>query len=192
MECVLFKEYFVVTTGIKLLIAGIVLFFFGLIIGSMWISYSNQEINLRNLIVAKQKDNQSQLDNTIKKISQSAQVSQEQMTLIKQIIIGNSSARHTNGGALVLAIREAVPNLSSTSQTFINLQNIIVAARDRWTMDQTELLDLNREHNNLLQMFPSSLFVGSRPKIHVTIVTSARTQKSFATGQDNNVNLFTK
>jgi hypothetical protein len=68
----------------------------------------------------------------------------------------------------------------------------IEAQRTSFTREQAKLIDLQREHNNLLQTLPSSIFVGGREPIEVKIVTSGKTNKSFATGEDNDVDLFDK
>jgi len=96
------------------------------------------------------------------------------------------------GGSLANWIHEAVPNVDTS--TFNNLQNIIVAQRDGFKTRQTELLDLNREHDNLIGTFPNSLFASllGRKHIDIIVVTSSRTEDAFKTGQDNDVQLFNK
>jgi hypothetical protein len=75
------------------------------------------------------------------------------------------------------------------TSTFNNLMNIITGSRDAFTMRQKELLDLKREHDNLLTTFPANVFLQGRPHIDVMVVTSARATEAFTTGQDNNVSL---
>src|SRR4051812_33867622 len=100
----------------KALIAGLGLFGLGvaiLVIGViMYFSYNNAEMRLRNQINAKQTDNTSQLDNTVKVISQNAQVTSEQRDALKDIIVGNAQARASGGGSLATLVHEAVPNLN--------------------------------------------------------------------------------
>jgi len=162
-----------------------------MVIGSV-ISTSNQEVSLRTTIETKQRDNTSELDNAIKKISQSAQVTTAQKEALKEIIVGNSQARNTKGGSLATFVTEAVPNVDTS--TFNNLMNIITSSRDAWTMRQKELLDLSREHTTLLRRFPSGVILSilGRKEIPVTIVTSTRTEKAFETGKDDDVNVFNK
>jgi hypothetical protein len=162
----------------------------------MWMSYSNGESRTRNQIVAKQRDNQNQLDNTIKVISQNAQVTEAQKEAFKDIIVGNAQARHQNGGSLATVVHEAVPNLDTTSQTYRQLMNIITAARNGWTDKQTQILDLQREHDNYFDTQPSRFFVhtlGGRDKMdRVQIVTSTRTGTAFQTGVDDDDAVFQK
>jgi hypothetical protein len=161
------------------------------LVGLMYVSYSNSEKRLRNAITAKQTDNRSELDNLQKKISQNAQVTEAQMQLIKDVVIGNSEARaQKNGGTLATFVREAVPNVDTKTST--QLMNIITSSRDSFTQRQKEILDLKREHDNIVDTFPGSLFVGGRPKIDVVVVTSTRAEESFRTGKDDDVNVFSK
>jgi hypothetical protein len=173
----------------------VVFLIFVLIFGGMWLSASNGEARLRNQITAKQKDNTSQLDNTIKVITQNAQVTQEQREALKDVIVGNAEARATHGGSLATLVHEAVPNMDQTTATYRQLMNTITAARNSWTENQTALLDLKREHDNLIDTQPSRFFVhtmGGKEKIEVVIVTSTRTDQSFQTGKDDNTDVFGK
>lgn len=164
-----------------------------MLIGAV-ISTSNQEIELRTAIEAKQKDNTSEFDNMWKVISQTAQVSESQKDALKEIFVGYADARSGNdkGGSLANWIKEACPNVNLS--TYNNLQNIIVSKRDAWTMRQKEILDMGREHTTLMRRFPSGFILGllGRKEIPIQIVTSSRTEKSFETGKDDDVNLFNK
>lgn len=155
-------------------------------------SVYNKEAQLHNRITAKQKDNNNEYDNLWKKISQVAQVTDAQKQALVDIIVGNSKARATGGGTLVTAVHEAVPNVDTS--TFNNLMNIIAASRDAWTMRQKELLDMNREHDNLIDTMPGALvlMVLGKTKIDVTIVTSTRTGDAFKSGKDDDVDVFGK
>jgi hypothetical protein len=158
----------------------------------MYFTYSNAEIRLRNAIKAKQADNKNEMDNMWKSISQVAQVTEEERKSLMEVFNGYAGARTPAGDnkAIVKWIHEAIPNVDN--KTFLNLQNIIVAKRDGFTMRQKELLDLNREHDNCIDVAPSSFFVGGRGKIDVVIVTSTRTERSFETGKDDDTDLFSR
>jgi Tfp pilus assembly protein PilV len=162
------------------------------------IGMSNQEIDLRTVIEAKQVDNQSEYDNMWKTISQSAEVGEQEAKALRDIIVGNSQVRgglDGNGapGAInIAALREAVPSITSI-QTLNNLQNIVVGKRENWTQRQKELVDIHRQHTALLRRFPSGFILSTifgREEIDITIVTSGRTQQSFETGMDDDISLF--
>jgi len=164
------------------------------ILFGMGVSFSNKEVVLKNTITAKQTDNKNQMDAMWKNISQVAQVTEAQKNALIEIFTGYAKARSgdNKGGSLANWIHEAVPNVDTS--TFNNLQNIIVAQRDGFKTRQTELLDLNREHDNLIGTFPNSLFASllGRKHIDIIVVTSSRTEDAFKTGQDNDVQLFNK
>lgn len=160
-----------------------------IVLGSIYVSYSNSEVRLRNAITAKQVDNKSELDNMQKKIGQTAQVTQEQARALQALVVGYASSRsQPDSGKFATLVREAVPNLDQS--TYKQLMNIITGSRDAFTMRQKELLDLKREHDNIRTTFPGSLIVGGRPEIVVVIVTSDRAEENFRTGKDNDTSLF--
>jgi hypothetical protein len=69
-----------------------------LIIGIMWVSYSNAEHRLRNTIVAKQRDNQNEMDAMWKNISQTAQVAEKDRSSLMEIFNGYAQNRQGGGG----------------------------------------------------------------------------------------------
>ena len=159
------------------------------------ISASNREARLRNQITAKQVDNTNEYDAMWKKIKQSAEVTDGQKEALRQIFVDHAKARAGDGGqkgALALWIKESVPNVDTS--TFNQLMNIITSSRDRFTMRQKELLDYKREHDNMIDTFPSSMILSflGRGKIDVVIVTSSRTKEAFRTGEDDDVSVFDK
>lgn len=161
------------------------------VLGIMTISTLNREGILRVTIEQKQKDNTSEFDNMWKKIAQTAQVSEKQASVLKDIFVSYADARtDKNGGALMKWVQESCPNVDTG--VFNKLMDIITASRDAWTFRQKELLDLNREHEKMFAVFPSNIILGmfGRQRIDVKIVTSERTDKAFETGKDNSTELF--
>jgi len=175
----------------KWIITLVVVLFFLFGIGGCFVSTMNKEVRTRNLITAKQVDNKSEFDNMWKKNTESFQITEAQKDALYDIIVGNSKVRagKGNGGQLVQLVHEAVPNLDNTTNLYRDLMNVVVSSRNSWTMRQKELIDFKREHDNLIDTFPSSLVCGifGRQKIEIKIVTSSRTEESFETGQDNQV-----
>lgn len=159
-------------------------------LGAIFISLSNQEIRIRNMISAKQQDNESELDNMQKIILQNARVTKEQAAQIRGMIIEYAEGRSSNkeGGSFINAVSEAVPNMDT--QVFTNLQNTITATRNAWTTRQKEILDMKREHDNLRATFPGSLFLSGRPEIKVQIITSTRAKENMETGVDDSTDIF--
>lgn len=172
--------------GVGLLLAVILLI--------MGISFHNNEVTLRNLIVNKQTDNKNEMDAMWKNISQVAQVADKDRASLMELFNGYAQGRTGTGDgqAVMKWIKEAVPQIDN--RTFINLQNVIVSQRDGFKFRQKEILDYKREHDNLITTFPNMVFASilGRNKIDVVIVTSTRTEDAFKSGKDDDVKLFNK
>lgn len=162
------------------------------VVAGVGCSALNGEARLRNAITAKQKDNQSEFDNLWKKVSQVAQVAEKDRDSLKDIIIAHAEARTGSGGGgeVMKWVQESVPTVPP--DTMRNLQNLIAGSRDSFTQRQKELLDLKREHDNLLTTMPSSWFLGGKSPIDVRIITSNRAEKAMETGKDEDVKVFSK
>lgn len=160
----------------------------------MSISFHNNEVTLRNTITAKQTDNKNQMDAMWKNIAQTAQVAEKDRESLSSIFKEYAQARNGTGDTKPIMnwIKEAVPNVQVNSDVFKTLMNIIVSQRDSFKFRQTELLDLGREHDNLIMKFPGNVFASllGRKHIELVIVTSTRTENAFKTGKDDEVNLF--
>ena len=172
-----------------LLIVGVCL----LVLGSIWIglyvNYSNQERSIVNLASAQEQANTAIFDKVWKVISQKAQVSEKYKNSFEQIYTKIMSARYSaKDGSLMKWIQEQNPNFDSSIYT--NLMDTIQGQREEFAQVQIKLRDIKREHDNLRTLFPSSLFVGRRAELKVTIVTSEATAEVFKTGKENNVKVF--
>jgi len=163
--------------------------FFMLIIVANYFSASNTEISLRNTIEAKQKSCEAYYDKMWKIISQKAQVSEQYKSSFGQIYKDIMSARYNDGGGQLMKwIQESNPNFDVS--LYRDLSASIEAERQGFFIEQQALIDLNREHKNLLMKFPSSLFVGGRPPIDIKVITSAKTEDTYRTRQENDTKVF--
>lgn len=163
-----------------------------LMISTFVITTVNEEIRLRNVITAKQRDNESEYDSLWKKISQAAAVTEAQKKALIEIFDTHASARGGGGGGTVVGwLHESVPDVDTT--TFNNLQNIIAASRDRFAMRQKELLELKSAHDTVLDSFPSGplLTAFGREKIDVAIITSTRAKSVFEERLDDELSIQT-
>jgi hypothetical protein len=163
------------------------------IMGSSFIGAYNGAKTLTVTITAKIEANKNEFDNMKKKICQVAQVSTVQMEALANIFNGYAKARSGNGddGKLIMKwISESIPNVDIS--TFKNLQNIIVSSRDAWTMRQTELIDLQREYNLMLQRFPSNIMlrIMGFKEVEIPIIISTITEETFKTGKDDDTSVF--
>ena len=181
------------TTKLKsLIVGGLILGFLGLSIFSMWVSANNKEISLKNHIEAQQKVCESYYDKLWKVLQQKAQVADQYKTAFKEIYPALIEGRYGNekGGTLMKWIQESNPTFDVS--LYKDLMSSIEAERAGFFMEQKKLIDLDREHKVLRQSFPASMFIGSRPDVKITIVTSEKTAEVYKTGKENDVDLFKK
>lgn len=141
---------------------------------------------------AVQTDNRNVLDNTRKAIREAAAVSDTEVEALEKIIVGYAEQRGEggNGGdnntVSIGMVREAVPSITSIA-TLTRLQNIVVAGRREWQAAQTKLIEVKRQGDEMLAVFPSSviLSVFGKSPIDIQIVTSTETEDNFRTGTDD-------
>lgn len=168
----------------------LVLLIVGLLVVSWITSTNNEEVRLRNAIVAKQRDSVNEYDALWKKISQAVQVTDAHRKALLEVLTTYVGARGgSSEGGVVKWIHEAAPNVDP--DTFRNLQNIIAGSRDTFAMRQRELLSLKAKHDTLLQSFPSGSLLSmlGREEIEITIVTSTKARETFELGVDDDVDL---
>ena len=156
-----------------------------IVVVSMWVSYNNQCARLTNQVSAKQTDNENQLSKLDNVLGTAGDVLIEQKNAVMAVATKYAEARG-QGGSLFKMVQEAIPNLDQS--TYQKLVNLISDENDGFAMHQTELLDLQREFNNLVDTWPSRLFVhtfGKYNDINVVVVTTSAAHKSFQTGRDD-------
>lgn len=157
----------------------------------MYMSYSNQEVRLRNAVKAQQHANETSFDTCWKIIQGQAQVADKYKDSFKEIYTGLMEGRHyEKGGALMKFITEANPTFDI--RLFEKVSNSIEGQRTSFMRDQQKLIDLKREHDNLLVTMPGSLFIGSRPPVEIKVVTSTHTEKTFETRKEDSIDVFKK
>lgn len=159
-------------------------------ITGQFIALHNQEVQLRNKIVAKQVENRSNFDNMWKKIKQTSNVSDKYKDGFKEVLVAYTENRKDLSENLLMKWgNEAVPTFDNTM--YKQLNNIIVSSRNDFTLHQKELIDLKREYDNLVNVFPNSLYFKAMhtPKLEIKVVTSTKTENAFDTCLENEVNL---
>lgn len=163
------------------------------IIGLWAFGVARSEAKTRNLVDAKQMDNKNQLDLELKTQLKVCQLPAAQEAMLKNIIVGYANARasgKTTGSFInVGSVREVVPNVDTSM--FNKIMNIIQSTGDMFALKQTELIDLNRAHTDIVTVPPSSwvcAFMG-KGVIDIKIVTSSRVENAFTTGKDDDIDL---
>ena len=192
------KNNRVESTMSKTIIAviGVLVIFFSIFLigGISVISTYNQESVLKNLYDAKVKANSADFDNTWKKISQSYQVADSNKDALKEVFNGYATARTGTGSKdpAMLWIKEAIPNADLS--IYKQVLNIITSSRDGWTDRQKELVDISRQYNQNLSVFPSNfvLKMFGFQYLDAKVITSTRTEQAFESGKDDDVDLKSK
>lgn len=183
------KTWKIITIGA--LVSAVALAF---VIFSTYFSYSNKEITLRNTLKAQQSAVQVVFDNTWKIIQQTAEVSDQYkgafVDIYPKIMEGRYGDPKDRKGTLLSFITESNPQFES--RLYEKVAVAIEAQRTIFTNEQKVLIDMKREHDNLRQIFPGSMFLSGRTEFVIKLVTSSKTEKSFETGKDDDVGLYSK
>lgn len=154
----------------------------------MYVSASNSEIRLRNQVVAQQTACEAYYDKLWKVLQQKAGVTDQYKDGFKEIYTELISGRYDDQNLLFKFVTESNPTFDPS--LYKDLMASIEGERNGFLMEQRRLIDLDREHKTMRAVFPGSLFVGSRPDVGITVVTSERTEQVFTEGQENDIELF--
>ena len=154
-----------------------------------WVSTSNSEITLRNRI-SNQQDVTEIFYTKLWEILQSkAGVTSEYATQFKEIQFGIMEGRYSNGGgSLMKWIQESNPQFDSS--LYKDLMNSIEGERNGFFIEQKKLLDMSRQHSDMLMTFPSKIVLKNRESIDVVILKNLATRQAFETGTDSSPSLF--
>lgn len=156
----------------------------------MYLNFSSREIGLRNRASAEQDVCKMIYDETWKIISQKAQVSDQYKEAFKEIFPQLMEGRYGNerGGALMSWITEHNPEFDAS--LYKNLMTSIEVQRQKFTEAQKTLRDVKLQHDNIRTQPISSWFVGGRPELKITIVTSSKTENVFEQAKEDDINVF--
>lgn len=160
-------------------------------IGLTCVSYHNKEVDLRAQIEAQQKKCEIVFDQVWKIISQQAQITEEHKEAFRQIYVEIMDARNQNSrGELMSWVQEQNPQFDP--KLFDRLMNTVEEQRLVFTREQTALISMAQQHKAMLQRFPGNIILANRQEVPIQLVTSSRTKSSYATGADDDVELFKK
>ena len=163
---------------------------FALVMGLWLVGLHNSAATLRNQYEAKVSGNEAVFDGVWKKVSQAAQIPEAQKNGFREIFENYASARTSAGqGQVMTWVKETVPNVDLS--IYKNLMNIVIGSRDEWTANQVALVDVSREYNLKLSVFPGNFVLPlfGHAKIVPKVISSTRTKDAFTTGKDDEVDL---
>lgn len=177
------------------ILAGVTFIIALVIAGVYLLGIYNDQAGLQNHYDMKVKDNTSEFDNMWKKISQAAQIGENQKDAFKEIFQSwaqNSTPQE--GGKMMLWIKQVSPDVSGITAIQGQVMNIMVASRDGWTMRQKELVSIAESANANLVTMPKGFFLKlfGFKLIDPKVITSSRTEHAFETGKDDDVDIRSK
>jgi len=175
----------------KWIVRGILAFVAIFVVLVPLISYGNLEVEARAGVEASKLSNQVVYDRVWKTLSQQGGVAEKYQKSFREIYVDIMKAENPEGQAkLAKFVKQANPNFDSS--LFKTLMTSIEANRRDFEREQKGLIDRGREHDLLLQKFPSSIYLSilGRKHINIQMVTSSRTEDAFKSGKDDNTDLF--
>lgn len=85
-------------------------------------------------------------------------------------------------------IQESNPNFDS--KLYDKLASEIEIKRQEFLMVQRKLMDIENQHNNLLDMIPSSWFLSGKQRLEYKVISSTRSKQVMETGVEDDIDLF--
>ena len=156
----------------------------------MYFSYNNKEIALRAKAEAQVGKIEGVHDKMWKVIQQKAQVTTEYKDAFAEIYPDIISGRYSGegDGSLMKWVTESNPNFDTSLYT--DLMQSIEILRSEFQRNQETMLDIVREHNVLINIFPNRLFITNKTPINYTVISSTKSKVVMETGIDDDVKLF--
>lgn len=161
----------------------------GIVSVSMFFSYNNREISLRKEAEAQEKKIEAVYDKMWKVITQKAQVSEDYKDSFHDIYKDIIGGRYANGdGSLMKWITESNPQFDAS--IYKDLMTSIEVLRSEFTTNQERMLDIIREHETLINTYPSKWFISNKEKIAYEVISSSIAKEVMQTRSDDNVSVF--
>lgn len=177
-----------------LIATGIVIGGIALIGVTSYISAYNTGNRLERTIEATFTDNQNVLAQYSNRIGEAAQIPAMQRDDLAEVVERALDARYGEEGSQAMFhwIQEQNPQIDST--VYVELQRIINAGREDFRVAQTRLIDQMRVYETALGSFWQGtwLRIAGYPQTDLdqfVIVTNARTDEAFSTGQEEAIQL---
>jgi hypothetical protein len=180
-------EVLAMSKGLMIALGAAALFVvFGLGVVGCAVGFNNTCVTQENGIKAQYSQNQNSYDNMWKKIKEVAQVPEMYTDDLKKVYTSAIQGRYGASGskAVFQWIQEHNPNVDAS--IYKQVQQVIEAGRLSFEAEQKMLVDKKRVYENILQVFPNSMFAGmfGFPRIDLAkfdIMTSDETQRAFET-----------
>lgn len=168
----------------------IVVLVLGALIGGLYVSANNREIDLRNLIGQQENVREANFDKMWKVVSQKAQIPGQYKNDFKEVYQPMIEGRYSSDGQMFMKwIHEHNPQFEG-AVLYKDLMTSIEGLRESFFQEQKKLLSMKKQHDDLLMKFPTNIFVGSRNQIEVKVISSTKTKQIVDLGIEDNITLF--
>ena len=146
-----------------------------------FISVSNTEVRLRNLVKAQQEVCRANFDKMWKVIKQITNVSDTYLDAFKEIYPKLIAGRF-QGRDIRFIVEQNPPLDTSVMQ---QLANAIEINREQFFNEQRLLVARQNEHKTFIESFPANILLPNSQEIKITVIKSDYTEDVYATGKEN-------
>ncbi|MCQ2065464.1 MAG: hypothetical protein MJY66_06355 [Bacteroidaceae bacterium] len=154
-----------------------------------YFSVNNREVALRKESDAQRGKIETVHDTMWKTLKQEAGVTEQYREAFEKIYPELISGRYSGDkDPLLKMITESNPEFDTS--LYKHLMQSIDVQRAQFQQSQERMLDIIREHSTLLETIPAKWFLGSRPQIQYTVISSTLSKETMRTGIDDTVDLF--
>ena len=158
------------------------------------ISWSNNEIDVRNAFIQKKDERTAFYDKMWKTFSQKGQIALRNDSSFRQNIDIIMAGRKDAAGLFMKWVTETNPNAnySEVADLYRDLSRSVEAQREGFFVQEKYMQDLVRQQANMLDKYPGNLynvFFGKK-RLEYKPITSTITDEVIKTGKDDNVKLF--
>jgi hypothetical protein len=200
-------KYVFAIAGVGALALGVLLFF-------MAIGWYNDAIAKQEGVKAQYRDNGNVHDAFWKTVQENAQVPAQYKEDMKDLLATETTAKYGENGSQATVQWFRDRNIQLSDQLYVKLMNIIESGRNDFKRGQTLLLDKQRAFSVYTKTFWGKLLGdawgvpavvegplapprdldgdGKLTVLDYPIVLSAKTNKAFATGEDEALDVFNK
>ena len=147
----------------------------------MYISYNNTHVDFHTQYDAQNGVIETRLDNMWKIISDKFSMSQQYAKDFKEVASTNSS-NFGHGGEMWKWVQATYPQIDSS--IYKEVMSSIESERKGLENAQKRILDICREHNNLIMKAPSSWFISDRAILEWTVISSKESKNIMITRED--------
>lgn len=199
-------------TGKAILIGAVTVFVLVLTLVASAVGWYNDAVSLEESTKAQFRDNKNEYDAFWKKVKEVAQVPEQYKEDFKDILVSETAAKFGDQGSQAMFQWFKDRNINFDASLYTKVQNVIESGRDDFKRSQTLLLDKQRKYSVHVKSvrgkilsgitgMPNAVHGELAPRsdldgdgvltvLDYPIVTSKRTEKAFADGADDEINVF--